>query len=377
MSGTSLDGIDAALVRIVPNARGYDLVLERFVTVPFPPALRARIARAVAPHAAAIPELAALHVELGTAFGAAAREVAGDLTIGYVASHGQTIFHDGAAGVTLQVGDPFALRERIGATVVYDFRAADCAVGGQGAPLVPFADALLLAGTEPRVALNLGGIANLTYLPADAAPADAVAFDSGPANTLLDLFVSQRTHGALLCDRNGDHARRGAIDRALVREMLADPYFAQAAPKSTGRERFGAGFLALYSRLETLTIDDGAATLLALSVESIAAGIRGVAPRGALVIASGGGVHNPAFVDGLRAALEGYRFETSAAFGIDPDAKESIAFAVLGYETLRGQAAGLPRVTGARRPVLLGAIAPHALEELLALVHKEVAMVNA
>ncbi|HXP92854.1 MAG TPA: anhydro-N-acetylmuramic acid kinase [Candidatus Binatia bacterium] len=376
MSGSSLDGIDAARVRIVPTARGYEVALERFETLPLAPDLHESIVRAIAPHAAAVPQLAALHVALGGAFGEAARAVADDLRIDYVASHGQTIFHDGAAHVSWQLGDAFALREKIDATVVYDFRSADCAAGGGGAPLVPYVDALLLAADEPRIALNLGGIANLTFIPPGALPADVLAFDSGPANMLVDLLVAERTRGALRFDRGGERARRGAVDQALLHEMLDDPYFALDPPKSTGRERFGPGFLAAHPRIDTLSIDDGAATLLALSITSIAAAVRRIAPLGTRLVVSGGGARNHAFVDGLRGALDGFPLVTSGEFGIDPDAKEALAFAVLGYETLRGRAAGLPRVTGARHPAVLGAVAPRRLEELLALVRKEETMVS-
>jgi len=374
MSGTSFDGIDAALVRIVPAGERYDVALERFATVPYSGELQRAIARAVAPHAATAPQLAALHVALGEAFGDAARAIAGDRRIDYVASHGQTIFHDGASHLSWQLGDAFALRERAGATVIYDFRAADCAAGGQGAPLVPYVDALLFGADEPRVALNLGGIANLTWIPPGAHPGDVVAFDTGPANMLLDLFIAQRTNGALRYDPEGRHARRGSVDRALLHEMLEDPYFALDPPKSTGRERFGPGFLSQHGRIERLSIEDGAATLAALSVESIARAVRRLAPRGTLVIVSGGGARNPALVEGLRRALPDHMLVTSDACGIDPDAKEAVAFAVLGYETLRGRPAGLPRVTGARRPAILGAIAPYRLQELLARVEEERAM---
>jgi anhydro-N-acetylmuramic acid kinase len=373
MSGTSLDGIDVAVVEIVPRGRGYTVRLERFETVPFAEYLCERIRAAVAPHAATVPELARLHVELGEIFGEAARAVAGSAVLDFVASHGQTIFHDGPHHVSWQLGDAFAIRERVGATICYDFRAADCAAGGQGAPLVPYTDALLLAGDRPRVALNLGGIANLTVLPANAVPEEVVAFDTGPANMLLDLFITERTRGQQYFDRNGAHAARGVVDASLLRAMLADPYFAQNPPKSTGRERFGAGFLAVHPRIATLTIEDGAATLLALSVESIAAAIRAHAPPGCEVVASGGGARNPAFLGKLRAALPESTVVTSAQYGLDPDAKEAIAFAVLGYETLRERSAALQRVTGARHGVVLGAIAPHNLAALLARVQAEVA----
>lgn len=372
MSGTSLDGIDAALVRLRPAGTGYDVALERFAIVPFAPELRARIVRAVAPHAATVPELAALHADLGAAFGAAARAVAAGTALDFVASHGQTIFHDGARALTWQLGDAFALREAVGATVVYDFRAADCAAGGQGAPLVPYVDALLLAAGTPRVAINLGGIANLTYVPPRGAPDAVVAFDSGPANMLVDLFVAERTRGALAFDRDGAAARRGRVDAALLRALQAEPYFALPPPKSTGRERFGPAFIAAHPALAALSLDDGVATLLALSLETIAAAVRRVAPPGSEVVLSGGGARNPAFVAGLASALPEYPVVTSARLGLDPDAKEAIAFAVLGYETLRGRAAGLTNVTGARRGAVLGALAPHRLEELLARVRGEV-----
>jgi anhydro-N-acetylmuramic acid kinase len=256
--------------------------------------------------------------------------------------------------------------------VIADFRSADTAAGGSGAPLVPYVDALLLAAPhEPRVALNLGGIANLTVLAAGAAPADVLAFDCGPGNLPIDAYVEARTAGSARFDRAGAFARAGTADETLLAQWLADPYFARRPPKSTGREQFGAPFLAANrASLDAMTFPDALRTLTELTIRSVAAAIRDDAPAGTRTIVSGGGAHNLTLLDGLRAALPG-PVETSAAYGIDPDAKEAIAFAILGYETLRERPAGLPHVTGARGPRVLGAIAPAGLAALFARVRAE------
>jgi anhydro-N-acetylmuramic acid kinase len=367
MSGTSLDGIDAALLDIAPTRSGYAVRLVRALTVPFAADAAGRLRAALPPAQPAVQVVSALDAEMGVALGDAARDVAAGAPVDYVASHGLTLLHEPVAARTWQIGDPFAIRERVRATVLYDFRRADCAVGGQGAPLVPFADALLLASPQRfRVALNLGGIANVTLLAPGSAPSDAVAWDTGPANLLIDAFVRRRTSRRESCDRDGAHARAGAASNQLVRRLLADPYFALAPPKSTGRERFGDAFLAEHAdALDALSLDDGCATLTALSAESIATAIRDAAPAGSEVVVSGGGARNPALMDALRARLPAFGLATSAAYGVDPDFKEAIAFAVLGYELLRGRPAGLPGVTGARSAALLGAIAPVELDALL------------
>ena len=194
MSGTSLDGIDAALVRILPRAGTYSVDLLNFVTVPFEDTLDRQLRAALPPHTATAPTIADLHRRLGAAFARAARTAAGALSVDYIASHGQTIYHDGNAHCTIQLGDPFVIREALRATVCFDFRSADCVLGGSGAPLVPYVDVLLLADPrEDRVALNIGGIANVTALPRDAVPNDVMAFDTGPGMMLIDAFVQMRT----------------------------------------------------------------------------------------------------------------------------------------------------------------------------------------
>ncbi len=373
MSGTSLDGIDAALVRLLPRGNGYAIELLRFQTLPFERDLAAELRAVLPPHRGSAEEVARLHHRLGEVFASAARSVLRGKPADYIASHGQTIFHDGEHGVTLQVGDAFVIREAVGATVCYDFRSADCAAGGTGAPLVPFVDALLLGSDrEDRVAVNIGGIANLTLLPKGGAAARA--FDAGPGNMLIDLFIAQRTKGAEPFDRDGAHASRGDVDARLLERMLADPYFTAPPPKSTGRERFGAQFLEEHAGVSALSLDDGLATLTELTAAVLASAIERSGLERPHVILSGGGAHNLALTKRLQARLPGASVEASDAMGIPVDAKEAMAFAVLGYETLRERAANVPNATGARRSVPLGAIAPYELAALLQRVRQELSL---
>ena len=369
MSGTSLDGIDAALVRIRPTAASYKVDLLNFLTHPFHPDLLERLHAALPPNSGNVAEMASLHHALGEAFADAALEAASDMPIDFVSSHGQTMWHDGDAHITMQLTDPFVIRERVSATVCYDFRSADCAAGGHGAPLVPYVDALLLASDEEdRVAINIGGIANLTSLPRGCGAYDVVAFDSGPGNMLIDAFVRERSGGTLTFDRDGAFALAGKVNEDALRSMLEDPYFALPPPKTTGRERFGAQFLrARAAALAAVSLEDGAATLAAFTAATLADAVRSTAPAEARVLVSGGGSRNKAIMRELGERLPGHRVERSDAMNLHSDAKEAIAFAILGYETLRGRAANVPRVTGASHRVVLGAIAPF---DLPALIHK-------
>ena len=367
MSGTSLDGIDAALVEIVPRGAGYHIDLQAFITQPFPAELARALADALPPNAGSVAAAAELHRRLGEAFARTARDVAGARHIDYAASHGQTLWHDGERHVTLQVADPFAIRDALQTTVCFDFRSGDCAAGGSGAPLVPYVDALLFADDrEDRVAVNIGGIANITTLPRGAGREPLAAFDTGPGNMLIDAFVLARSGGRSRYDAGGALALAGHADDAMLAAMLRDPFFALPPPKSTGRERFGPQFFERYAALiANLSTEDGAATLAALTAATLAQAILGAAPAGSRVLLSGGGAHNEAIVRGLRERLTGYCVERSDTMGIDPDAKEAVAFALLGYETLRGRASNVPAATGARYNTPLGAIAPFNLRALL------------
>jgi anhydro-N-acetylmuramic acid kinase len=374
MSGTSLDGIDAALVGIRPAGNRYHVELLRFHEHPFEPRLHAALLAALPPNDGSLAAVARLHHELGGAYAAAARAVAAGERIGFVASHGQTVWHEGPAHTTLQLGDAFVIRESLDATVCYDFRSADCAAGGQGAPLVARVDALLLGSDEEnRVAVNIGGIANVTLLRAGCEPDAAVAFDTGPGNMLLDALVRERTGGAAECDRDGEFAASGRVDKALFDAMLADEYFAMPNPKTTGRERFGADFLRRHD-LGALSLQDAAATLTELTAATIAGALVGAGFVTARVVVSGGGARNRAIMARLAARLGAARIETSDAMGIPAEAKEAMAFALLGYETLRGRSGNVPAATGAAHPAVLGAIAPFRLRELLAEVAAECAI---
>jgi anhydro-N-acetylmuramic acid kinase len=377
MSGTSLDGIDAALVDVRPRGAGFAVRLERFMTVPFEREVRERLLSALPPNEPSPRILTSLDAELGRRFARAALTVAAGETVDFVASHGLTAYHAGDARRTLQIGDPYVIRDALGASVVYDFRRADCAAGGNGAPLVPYVDALFLSSTSVHtVALNLGGIANVTVLRRGAEPQAATAWDTGPGNMLLDAFVRARTAGAEDFDRDGAYAARGVADERAVRELVAREAFflALPPPKSTGRERFGAQLLADQADLfAELSLEDGCATLCAFTVATLADSLLAYGPGAARIVASGGGTRNPSLVRMLRErfALDGSTFVLAEELGLDSAAKEAVAFAILGYETLRGRPANVPAATGAERPVVLGAIVPFELEALLAKIRAE------
>jgi anhydro-N-acetylmuramic acid kinase len=370
MSGTSLDGIDAALVSIAPRGNGYHLDLRRFETLPFGDDVHAALRSALPPNPGSVGAAAELHHTLGVAFARAARVIAGDNVLGFIASHGQTVYHDGSRSVTLQLGDAFVIRERLSATVCYDFRSADCAAGGHGAPLIPYVDALLFGSfDEDRVAINLGGIANVTLLPRTGAVS---AFDTGPGNMLIDAHIRAHTGDPNRIDTSGSLAAAGRVDTELLDAMLADDYFAQPPPKSTGRERFGKQFLAAHQeRLSNLSIEDALATLAEVTAASVVDAVQNSATMPARVIVGGGGARNAHLVERIAARLLPAVVEPTDAMGIPAEAKEAIGFAVLGYETLRERVSNVPRATGAMRAVPLGAIAPYRLRDLLAQVDRE------
>ena len=323
--------------------------------------------------------VAALDRQLGVAFARAAEAVADTERVDAVASHGLTLVHYGERCDTLQIGSPYALRDALRASVVFDFRRADCAVGGHGAPLVPYVDALLFGGTDRAVVtLNLGGIANVTVLEPGAPPVAATGWDTGPGNMLLDAFVRRRTHGEATFDRDGAYASAGRADARVLGELLAREafYLMQPPPKSTGRERFGVQLLDAHAELfDALSLQDGCATLCAFTAATVAESLATYGPQGARVIGSGGGMSNRALVSALgdRLAAHGMMLERSDAYGVHSDFKEAIAFAVLACETLRGRPANAPGATGAARPAVLGAIVPFELDVLLAKMRAECA----
>lgn len=364
MSGTSADAIDAALVEIGDSPSQVQLV--GFRSDPLPDSLRERIHRATTARLA-VRELICLDVEIGARFASStlsllrecrveARAVEG------IGSHGQTVAHhpEAAVGGTLQLGSAAQIHARTGLRVVSDFRNADIAAGGQGAPLTPYLHhALLARDSEPRAVLNLGGFTNVSYLP-DSSAAGLVAFDPGPGNALLDRAVRESSGGRDRMDLGGRLALAGQVDPRLLEQLLSDPYFAKAPPKSTGHEQFGAPFLAR-ARSAQPRLEDLLATLVALTVESVArAAERHFDPVPVRWLLYGGGVHNLALRQSLERRLAPAIVEKTDLHGLPGDALEAIAFAVLGWASARGLPNNVPAATGASRPVVLGSATPPA-----------------
>jgi anhydro-N-acetylmuramic acid kinase len=358
MSGTSLDGMDAALVRLHGPSHAE---LMEFVTRPYAADERAELRHALAGGDA--PSLARLHVRLAEWAAEAVETLLAQAEVpatelALIAFHGQTIWHEPPA-VTWQLGEAAVLAERFGVRVVSNFRARDVAAGGQGAPLVPMADVLLFASPDgPRALLNLGGMANVTYVPRRAYEDGVLAFDTGPGVAVID-GVARQVDARRTFDRDGLIAAQGRADEAALADLLADPFFAAPPPKSTGRERFGDPYAAaLHARVPG---PDGVATAVELTARSVAAAIARWTPPGTEVVASGGGCHHP----GLMAALDrhlgaagGFRLRRFSELFFPGDAKEAVAFALLGYLTLHGQPGNVAAATGARGARVLGTVTP-------------------
>ena len=347
MSGTSLDGIDVAVVEV----RGRRVETVGFQTTAYPEAVRAAILEV-----SGGGEISRLNFRLGELYARAVlRAVRKFGAVELIGCHGQTIYHEGGAN-TLQIGEAAVIAERTGVPVVSNFRARDIAAGGQGAPLVPYVDWLLFRHPRRmRIALNIGGIANITAIPANARPEEVTAFDTGPGNMAIDALVREFSKGKLNCDRGGKIAGSGTVNRALLDKLLADGYYRRRPPKSAGREQYGAEFVARMKE-SGLPMRDLIATATVLTAATIATAVGHAADSKTELMVSGGGAHNPQIMGHLAAFLPGVAMATSADYGIDIDAKEAIAFALLAHETWRGRPSNLPSATGARRAVVLGDI---------------------
>jgi len=407
MSGTSADGIDVALARISGAAPNLNAKLLDETSFEFPRPLRKEILRVAEQQPIRAGDLSQLNFRLGGIFAEAALAACGRFRVSprrvsLIGSHGQTIFHQGLASKyfgaptasTLQIGEGSVIAARTGITTVSDFRPADMALGGQGAPLVPYVDYLLYRHPKlGRVSLNLGGIANITVIPAKAKPSEVFAFDTGPANMLIDALVQHFTDGRLRFDKDARLARSGRINPPLLKVLLQDPYLKRKPPKSTGREYFGVTYikklLALGQRYQAKP-NDLIHTATAFTAASVADALdRFVLPNHRIhqLIVSGGGAHNPLLFEQLSAfaiaplttlpkkALAEMRLAapaqgfpprtkqvpflsvlTSSRLGMPEDAKEAFAFALLAYETFHRRPANLPSATGARGPAILGKI---------------------
>ncbi len=362
MSGTSLDGVDAALVRFEGPTHA---ALLDFVTRPYDEGERAELRAALEPGARAdAAAFARLHVRIAEWAADAVQILLAQshtpaTELGFIAFPGQTVWHEPPA-VTWQLGEPAVLAERFGVRVVSGFRPRDVAAGGQGAPLVPMADVLLFAAADhPRVLLNLGGMANITYVARRAEEEGVLAFDTGPGVAVID-GVARLVDGRRSYDRDGLIAAKGKVEEAVLSELLADPFFAAPPPKSTGRERFGDSYAReLHRRVPG---PDGVATAVELTARTVSDAVGRWVPGDTEVVASGGGCHHPGLMAALQRCLDALpgrrplrRFDELFFPG---DAKEAVAFALLGYLTLHGQPGNVPAATGAVGPRVLGAVTP-------------------
>jgi len=377
MSGTSADGIDAALTKISGSGDDISVSLVAYHKTPYDPVVRRAILALCAPDAPVI-DLCRMNFILGRLFAEAALALmrSRDLSpaqVDLIASHGQTVCHlppgapgaDRSGGSTLQIGEPAVIAELIGVIVVADFRPQDIAAGGQGAPLVPYADyALFRHPHKTRAIQNIGGIANVTFLPAAGGLDDVIAFDTGPGNMLLDALVSAFTRGQQAFDKDGALSALGRVQEELLRWLMQHEFLSRPPPKSTGREEFGEQFLGeVLERAQAadITAEDLLTTTAAFTAETIAASYRDfLLPRSPIdeVILGGGGSYNATLRRMLQERLPGITIFLHEDFGIRGDAKEAVAFAILGNETMLGRPANIPAATGAKRPVILGKIVP-------------------
>ncbi len=357
MSGTSLDGIDAALVDFSNNPP--QLLCSHYQA--FNNDLKTRLEKLCFQTSIELPDLGALDSELGSVFSECilqliAKSQLSPDSISAIGSHGQTIYHSPRSShpFSLQIGDPNTISKQCGIPVIADFRRADIAVGGQGAPLVPaFHKAVLQSEQRHRTIVNIGGIANITIL-SDNLSAPIIGFDTGPGNTLLDYW--SRSHTGKLFDIDGQLGRSGATCQSLLKLLRDDCYFNQPAPKSTGQEHFSTLWLNnnLDQLNQAISVADVQATLYELTASTIADAIQAAAPETQQILICGGGAHNPLLMERLKANLAQYSVESTMTVGIDPDWVEAMAFAWLAYCFIEKIPSNLPSVTGAARPVILG-----------------------
>jgi anhydro-N-acetylmuramic acid kinase len=372
MSGTSADGVDAAIVDI---GNGSVNVLA-FDTFAYPGKVRKNILDLCRPKPCKVADLCHLNFVIGEVFAESLIKLCKKTgirpgTIKLIGSHGQTIYHNPQGRrfkgrlirSTMQIGEPSVIAQRTGITTVADFRPPDLAAGGQGAPLVPFADYVLFRHKKNnRAVQNIGGIANVTFLPANCRREDIIAFDSGPGNMIIDSCISILSQGRKKFDRNGKTASKGRVNQMLLKEMLRHPFFNRRPPKSTGREDFGSHYANNFYRKaikKGMSGEDIIATAAAFTAVSIARAYRDFLPRlPDEVILCGGGAHNKTLVNMLRWELLPAKIFLSDDFGINCDAKEAISFAILAFATNKGIYNNVPSATGAVRPLILGKIIP-------------------
>jgi len=372
MSGTSVDGVDVAIVDVT----GQKIHLLAFDVFPYSPALRREILRLCSPESARLDNICHYNFVLGEVFADAIIKLCRKSgiplsSIDLVGSHGQTIYHNPRGKrysrttirSTLQIGEPSVIAQRTGITTVADFRPRDMAAGGEGAPLVPYADYFLFGHNRlSRAVQNIGGIANVTFLPRGCKQGDIIAFDTGPGNMIIDSIIRLISTDRRRFDPAGKMAAQGTVSKRLLNEMLRHPFLRRHPPKSTGREEFGSDFAnRIYQKAEQKCLSDNdiVATVTAFTANSIAWAYHQFLPTMPdEVILCGGGSHNNTLVEMLRGELPNVKMLSTEHFGISVDAKEAVSFAILAWATIKGLINNVPRATGACQPVVLGKIIP-------------------
>lgn len=372
MSGTSIDGIDAALVDIRGKSPRLKIRLVSWSIYSFPKGFKERILEVSHPSKKGVDEICRLNFEIGELFADAVKRLCRKAKVPLkrlevIGSHGQTICHLGREA-TLQIGEPSVIAERTGVTTVADFRPRDVAAGGFGAPLAPYLHYLLFRHPKKnRVVQNIGGISNLTYIPRGAKPEQVKGFDTGPGNMVIDGLLREMKGNSAACDRGGGIASRGIISLRLLKELMRHPFIRQKPPKTAGREEFGRNFvlwLLVRARKIGLKEEDIIATATAFTAASIAENYRRFLfpmPSQRVpdeIIFGGGGIHNATLMRMIRAELPNIRISSFDLYGIPADAAESVCFAVLAHETLHGRPSNIPSVTGAKNSAILGKIIP-------------------
>lgn len=374
MSGTSLDGIDVAIIDITGSGFKAKINVLTSHSVPYPKSVREALFT-ISNTNTQTADISRLNFVLGELYAEALEETAERAeipmsTIKLIGCHGQTIFHEGQGtqflgkkvASTFQIGESSVISERTGIDVISNFRERDMAAGGKGAPLVPYLDYMLIRHRgRGRVAVNIGGISNLTAIPPNTNTDRVIAFDTGPGNMVIDQLVTRITQGRQCYDRDGAIAAGGVIDAKLLAKLLRDKYFRAKPPKTAGREQYGSEFVSKLLDTE-LSTEDLIATATALTAESIALGLRNfVLPEMRVdeIFVSGGGCHNPTLMRLLKKALDPIPVMDSTEVGLDVDAKEAIAFAVMAYETANLRPSNVPNATGAKRSVVLGKMTPN------------------
>lgn len=382
MSGTSMDGVDAALVKICGTGTDTEVHPQYNVHLPFSHETRRKIKDVCSVDSSNIQLICEMNFLLGEKFADAAIQLMEKdgrslNEVDFVSSHGQTVYHlppnseEGHISSTLQIGDISVIAQRTGRPVVGDFRPADMAVGGQGAPLIPYADYLLFhSENKGRAIQNIGGIGNVTFLPLGGDSEQVIAYDTGPGNMIIDQVVESLTDGEKTYDQDGDMGGKGKVDKELVKQWLQDPYFSINPPKSTGREKFGKQYaVRLMNDAAHLSINNLIATVTAFTAHSIVDSYeRFILPEHKIdeIILGGGGSHNRTLIRMIERLLPGVKVMTHEDYDIDGDFKEAIAFVIIANEFMQGSVNTLPSATGASRPVTMGKLAlPYSAFEFI------------